>query len=175
MKIAVVGTGISGLVAARELTRDHEVDVFEAAAYAGGHTNTVDVVEDGRTLAIDTGFIVFNERTYPNFCRLLGEHRQRQHRPAEEQRGEAEQDPEAPDVVRPERDELNRSREQEVEQVGDEQQWEREQDRPDRDSALRREADRRDQNAGEEEHLQDLREDRAEVLGVLHRQVLGCW
>jgi len=73
MKIAVVGTGISGLVAARELTKHHEVDVYEAAPYAGGHTNTVDVIEDERTLAIDTGFIVFNERTYPNFCRLLGE------------------------------------------------------------------------------------------------------
>jgi uncharacterized protein len=73
MRIAVVGTGISGLVAARELTRAHEVDVYEAANYAGGHTNTADVVEGDRTLAIDTGFIVFNERTYPNFCRLLGE------------------------------------------------------------------------------------------------------
>lgn len=73
MKIAVVGTGISGMVAARELSRDHELDVFEAAGYPGGHTNTLDVQEGDRKLAIDTGFIVFNERTYPNFCRLLGE------------------------------------------------------------------------------------------------------
>ncbi|MCB9903915.1 MAG: FAD-dependent oxidoreductase [Planctomycetes bacterium] len=73
MRIAVIGTGISGLVAARELSRDHEVDVFEAASYVGGHTNTVDVVEGDRKLAVDTGFIVFNERTYPNFCRLLRE------------------------------------------------------------------------------------------------------
>lgn len=73
MKIAVIGTGISGMVAARELARQHEVDVFEAAGYAGGHTNTVEIVEGERMLAIDTGFIVFNERTYPNFCRLLTE------------------------------------------------------------------------------------------------------
>ena len=73
MRIAVVGTGISGLVAARELSRDHEVDVYEAADRLGGHTNTVDVIEDGRVVPVDTGFIVFNERTYPNFCGLMRE------------------------------------------------------------------------------------------------------
>ena len=73
MKIAVVGTGISGMVAARHLAEEHDVTVFEAAPYLGGHTNTLDVDEDGRTLAVDTGFIVFNEKTYPAFCALMRE------------------------------------------------------------------------------------------------------
>ena len=71
MRIAVVGAGISGMVAARLLHRCHDVTVFEAGSYIGGHTNTVEVADGDRTLAIDTGFIVFNERTYPNFCKLL--------------------------------------------------------------------------------------------------------
>ena len=71
MKIAIVGTGISGLVAAHLLHRDHELVIYEAGEHVGGHTNTIDVEEDGRRLAVDTGFIVYNERTYPNFCRLL--------------------------------------------------------------------------------------------------------
>jgi predicted NAD/FAD-binding protein len=71
MKIAIVGTGISGMVAAYLLHRDHEVTVFEAADYIGGHTNTVEVEVDGRTYAVDTGFIVFNDWTYPNFIALL--------------------------------------------------------------------------------------------------------
>ncbi|MEQ1792702.1 MAG: FAD-dependent oxidoreductase [Nitrospira sp.] len=71
MKIAIVGTGISGMVAAHLLHRDHELTVFEAADYIGGHTNTIDVARDGRTFAIDTGFIVFNDWTYPNFVALL--------------------------------------------------------------------------------------------------------
>ncbi len=73
MKIAVVGSGISGLVAARELSEDHDVQVFEAAPRLGGHTHTVDVITDGVMTAVDTGFIVFNERTYPNFVRILRE------------------------------------------------------------------------------------------------------
>jgi predicted NAD/FAD-binding protein len=72
-RIAVVGTGIAGLVAARLLARDHDVTVFEAEERIGGHTHTVDVDVDGRTYAIDTGFIVFNDRNYPNFTRMLGE------------------------------------------------------------------------------------------------------
>ena len=72
MRIAVVGTGISGLVAAWVLSRSHEVEVFEADDRVGGHTNTVRVSEGDRELAIDTGFIVFNDRTYPNFIKLLG-------------------------------------------------------------------------------------------------------
>lgn len=71
MKIAVVGGGISGLVAARLLSRRHDVTVFEAGAYPGGHTNTVDVTVGDERHAIDTGFIVFNRKTYPSFTRLL--------------------------------------------------------------------------------------------------------
>ena len=73
MKVAVVGTGISGLVAARRLAPEHDLTVFEAADYVGGHTNTVTVDTARGPLNVDTGFIVFNEVTYPNFCALLGE------------------------------------------------------------------------------------------------------
>ena len=74
MKIAIVGTGVSGLVAAHHLHRHHEITVYEAAARIGGHTHTVMVPEPGGTdQAIDTGFIVFNDRNYPNFEALLGE------------------------------------------------------------------------------------------------------
>jgi uncharacterized protein len=73
MKIAVIGSGISGNVAAYELSREHEVTVYEAGDYVGGHTNTHDVHYKGRDYAIDTGFIVFNYRTYPAFTRLLKE------------------------------------------------------------------------------------------------------
>ena len=73
MKIAIVGTGIAGNVAAYLLRGEHDITVFEAADYVGGHTNTVDVEETGRTLAVDTGFIVFNDKTYPNFIRILDE------------------------------------------------------------------------------------------------------
>ncbi len=71
MKIAIVGSGISGLVAARMLDTEHEVHVFEANSYAGGHANTISVVVGGQTYRVDTGFMVFNDRTYPNFIRLL--------------------------------------------------------------------------------------------------------
>ncbi len=71
MRVAVVGSGISGLVVADALAADHDVTVFEADTRIGGHTHTVDVRADGRDFAIDTGFIVYNERTYPNFVRLL--------------------------------------------------------------------------------------------------------
>jgi uncharacterized protein len=73
MRVAVVGAGISGLCVAYYLRQNHDVSVFEANDYAGGHPNTISVVSDNQSLAVDTGFIVFNERTYPNFCRLLGE------------------------------------------------------------------------------------------------------
>ncbi|MGD9320537.1 MAG: NAD(P)-binding protein, partial [Desulfobacteraceae bacterium] len=72
MKIAVIGSGISGMVAAYLLCEEHDVVVFEANDYIGGHTHTVDVEEDGRTYPVDTGFIVFNEITYPNFLKLMG-------------------------------------------------------------------------------------------------------
>jgi predicted NAD/FAD-binding protein len=73
MRIAVVGSGISGMVAASRLHRTHEVTVFEAGSHVGGHTNTIDVQWQGRHYAIDTGFIVFNDWTYPRFIALLNE------------------------------------------------------------------------------------------------------
>jgi predicted NAD/FAD-binding protein len=73
LHIAIIGTGISGLYAARRLSQRHTVTLFEAKHYAGGHTHTVDVEAEGRRLAIDTGFIVFNEHNYPGFCGMLGE------------------------------------------------------------------------------------------------------
>ncbi len=71
MKIAVVGTGIAGNVVARHLYREHDITVFEAADYVGGHSHTVDVMLGGERYAVDTGFIVFNDWTYPNFIALL--------------------------------------------------------------------------------------------------------
>ncbi|MEM8498074.1 MAG: FAD-dependent oxidoreductase [Pseudomonadota bacterium] len=71
MRIAIVGTGISGLVAANKLSRDHLVTVFESADRIGGHTATKDVMVEGRSYAIDTGFIVFNDRTYPEFIKIM--------------------------------------------------------------------------------------------------------
>src|SRR6201996_691658 len=74
MKIAIVGTGVSGLVAAHHLHRQHDITVYEAAARIGGHTHTVTVPDPGGApVAIDTGFIVFNDRNYPNFEALLDE------------------------------------------------------------------------------------------------------
>jgi predicted NAD/FAD-binding protein len=72
MKIAIIGGGISGLVSAYLLHWDHEVTVFETNDYIGGHTHTVSVERAGKRYAVDTGFIVFNEKTYPNFLKLLG-------------------------------------------------------------------------------------------------------
>ncbi len=73
MKIAIVGSGIAGLTSAYLLNRKHEISVFEAADWIGGHTHTVDVQVGARDYAIDTGFIVFNDWTYPNFIKLLGQ------------------------------------------------------------------------------------------------------
>lgn len=73
MKIAIVGTGVSGLVAAHRLHRDHEIVVYEAADRLGGHSHTVEVDAEDGTHAIDTGFIVFNDRNYPEFEALLEE------------------------------------------------------------------------------------------------------
>ncbi len=73
MRIAVIGTGIAGNVAAYHLSREHEVTVFEAGGHVGGHTHTHEVEQAGRVYAVDTGFIVFNDWTYPNFIRLLDE------------------------------------------------------------------------------------------------------
>jgi predicted NAD/FAD-binding protein len=71
MRIAVIGAGVSGLVAAHLLHERHKVTVFEAAGYAGGHTNTIRVDTPNETHEVDTGFIVFNDRNYPSFDRLL--------------------------------------------------------------------------------------------------------
>ena len=75
-RIAVVGSGISGLAAAWQLTRQApqaQVTLFEAGAHFGGHANTVDLTLDGITHGVDTGFLVYNERTYPNLVRLFAE------------------------------------------------------------------------------------------------------
>jgi predicted NAD/FAD-binding protein len=71
-KIAIVGSGISGLGAAYLLSEHHDVTVFEADHRPGGHSHTVDVQVDGHRFGVDTGFLVFNERTYPLLCRLFG-------------------------------------------------------------------------------------------------------
>lgn len=73
MRVAIIGSGISGLTCAHLLNRKHEVTVFEAEDRIGGHTHTVPVEVNGEQHAIDTGFIVFNEWTYPHFIRLLDE------------------------------------------------------------------------------------------------------
>ena len=73
MRIAVIGSGISGLAAAYYLCRKHEVSVFEKDTRVGGHTHTVTVESSRGPLAVDTGFIVHNDRTYPNLVKLLAE------------------------------------------------------------------------------------------------------
>ncbi|WP_010484313.1 NAD(P)/FAD-dependent oxidoreductase [Pseudomonas sp. S9] len=73
MKIAIIGSGISGLTSAYLLNRKHQITVFEASDWIGGHTHTVEVETAGKRFAIDTGFIVFNNWTYPHFIRLLGQ------------------------------------------------------------------------------------------------------
>lgn len=71
MKIAVIGSGIAGLTSAYLLQRRHDITVFEASDWVGGHTHTVDIEKNHESHAIDTGFIVFNDWTYPNFIALL--------------------------------------------------------------------------------------------------------
>jgi uncharacterized protein len=73
MRIAIIGSGISGLTCAHLLARRHSITVFEADDRIGGHTHTVDVDWQGRRYAVDTGFIVYNDWTYPNFIRLLNQ------------------------------------------------------------------------------------------------------
>ena len=72
-RVAVIGSGISGLAVAYKLAEFAHVTLFEAGSHFGGHTNTVDVTLDGHTHGVDTGFLVLNERTYPNLLRLFGE------------------------------------------------------------------------------------------------------
>ncbi|MCH2175591.1 MAG: NAD(P)-binding protein [Lentisphaeria bacterium] len=70
-KIAIIGSGISGLTSAHLLSTDHDITVFEKNNYIGGHTNTIDVKSKSGNHRIDTGFIVFNNKTYPNFQKLM--------------------------------------------------------------------------------------------------------
>lgn len=73
-RIAVIGSGISGLAAARQLTRQgYDVTLFETGSHFGGHANTVDVTIDGVTHGVDTGFLVYNERTYPGLIAMFAE------------------------------------------------------------------------------------------------------
>ena len=67
MDIAIIGAGISGLSAAWYLHQRHRITLYESQACIGGHTATIDVHHAGRDYAIDTGFIVYNDWTYPNF------------------------------------------------------------------------------------------------------------
>src|SRR5512136_2014669 len=71
MRIAIVGGGISGLVCAFLLNEGHDIVLFEANDYIGGHTHTIDVTLGTNRYPVDTGFIVFNEITYPNFLKLI--------------------------------------------------------------------------------------------------------
>ena len=75
MKIAIIGSGISGLAAAHTLRHSADISLFEAGSYFGGHTHTVDVelktAQGSCVHGVDTGFLVFNERTYPNLIALL--------------------------------------------------------------------------------------------------------
>jgi predicted NAD/FAD-binding protein len=71
VRIAIIGAGISGLVSAYLLCREHETVVYEANDYIGGHTHTIDVDVSGERYPVDTGFIVFNKKTYPNFVKLM--------------------------------------------------------------------------------------------------------
>ena len=72
-RIAVVGTGISGLLTARLLCRSHDVTVYEGDSRIGGHTHTVDIEVAGEKRAVDTGFIVFNDKNYPGLVRMLSQ------------------------------------------------------------------------------------------------------
>lgn len=72
-KLAIVGTGIAGLGCAHFLHKDFELELFDTADYIGGHSNTVEVEEEGRKIAMDTGFIVYNEITYPHLTRLFAQ------------------------------------------------------------------------------------------------------
>ncbi len=73
MKIAIIGTGISGNVLAYHLHKQHDITVFEANDYIGGHTHTHDIEHNNQHYVVDTGFIVFNYKTYPHFIQLLEE------------------------------------------------------------------------------------------------------
>ncbi|MDC0197989.1 FAD-dependent oxidoreductase [Candidatus Thioglobus sp.] len=71
MKVAIIGSGISGLTAAYLLQKEHDITIFEANDYIGGHTHTHEINQNNKTWRVDSGFIVYNEKTYPNFIKLL--------------------------------------------------------------------------------------------------------
>ena len=71
MKIAIIGSGISGLTSGYLLSRKNNVTVFEKNDYIGGHTHTHSLEFEDETYSVDSGFIVYNERTYPNFIKIL--------------------------------------------------------------------------------------------------------
>ena len=73
MKIAVVGSGISGLSAAFYLSKKYKVDLFEQDDHFGGHSYTYDIKKNDKTIPVDLGFIVFNELTYPNLIKFFKE------------------------------------------------------------------------------------------------------
>ena len=73
MKIAVIGSGISGLSASYYFSKNHKVDLFEQDDHFGGHSYTYDIKEENKIIAVDLGFIVFNEKTYPNLIRFFNE------------------------------------------------------------------------------------------------------
>ena len=73
MKIAVIGSGISGLSAAYYLSKKYKVDLFEQEDYFGGHSYTYDIRKKIKTIPVDLGFIVFNELTYPNLINFFKE------------------------------------------------------------------------------------------------------
>ena len=76
MKIAVVGSGISGLSAAYYLSKKHTVDLFEKGNHFGGHSHTIDIeYEEKKNIAVDIGFIVFNKNTYPNLINFFDENK----------------------------------------------------------------------------------------------------
>ena len=71
MKIAIIGSGISGLTASYLLNKKHNITLFEKNDYLGGHTHTHDINIGEKNFSVDSGFIVYNEKTYPNFIKLL--------------------------------------------------------------------------------------------------------
>jgi len=78
-KIAIIGSGIAGCTAAYYLNKKHDITIYEKNNYIGGHVNTIDVEEESKIIPIDTGFIVFNDKTYPSFISLLDEIGQKYH------------------------------------------------------------------------------------------------
>ena len=70
-KIAIIGSGVSGMTVGFELNKKYEIHIYEKNSYLGGHTHTHEIIENNKKYYIDSGFIVFNNKTYPNFINLL--------------------------------------------------------------------------------------------------------